>query len=136
MGSSIFRLTPHGDPGEQGKFGEYAALLFGDQKQQSRRDLESYATTLLLSLDRFSVCLDDGRMERRVSEDIKEAQQIGVRLTPTFAINGRLIEGLLTPKNLATLITLQKQQPVSDASRTSAPSAPVSDNPQAGGHTR
>jgi protein-disulfide isomerase len=95
---------------EQGKFWEYADLLFADQKQYTRQDLEGHAATLDLDLEGFAACLDDSRMRSRIDEDIEEAERINVKATPTLIINGRLIEGAPPPEKLATLITLEKQR--------------------------
>jgi protein-disulfide isomerase len=97
--------------GEQGKFWEYADLLFAEQqKAYTRQDLEIYATTLDLDTSRFTACLTDGQMKDLVRQDLEEAERIGIKATPTLVINGRLVEGLPTAQKLASLITAEKQR--------------------------
>ena len=95
---------------EQGKFWEYAGLLFADQTKFKRTDFETHARTARLDFEQFSACMDEGRTEALVKNDIDEATRIEVKATPTLVVNGRLIRGLPPIKKLATLVTLQKQQ--------------------------
>jgi protein-disulfide isomerase len=96
--------------GEQGKFWEYADLLFADQKEYTKADLESLADKLNLDTPRFQTCLADGQIRERIKRDIEEADRIGVKATPTLIINGHLIEGLPAPNKLASLVTAEKQR--------------------------
>jgi protein-disulfide isomerase len=96
--------------GEQGKFWEYADLLFADQKQYTRQDLDAYARVVDLDISRFDACLADGRMKSVIDEDVEEAQRIKIKATPTLIINGRLIEGLPSPQKFVTLLAVEKQQ--------------------------
>ena len=96
--------------GEQGKFWEYADLLFADQKEYTRPDLDMYAGAVSLDMDRFRACLNEGRTKDLVRQDLDEAQRIGIKATPTLVINGRLVEGLPSPERLALIIELEKQR--------------------------
>ena len=96
--------------GEQGKFWEYADLLFVDQKAYTRQDLETYAGALSLDIARFNACLDEGRTKVRIQEDVEEAAKVGIKATPTLVVNGRLIEGLPSPDQFATLLAIEKRQ--------------------------
>lgn len=96
--------------GEQGKFWEYADLLFADQKQYTRQDLETYAGGLSLDMARFNACLDDGHTRQFIRQDVEEAERVGVKATPTLVINGRLIEGLPPAQKLLSLLAVEKQQ--------------------------
>jgi protein-disulfide isomerase len=96
--------------GEQGQFWEYAELLFADQKEYTRADLENHASKLKLDLGRFQSCLNEVNTKDLVRKDIEEAERIGVKATPTLVINGHLIEGLPAPHKLASLVTAEKQR--------------------------
>ena len=96
--------------GEQGRFWEYADLLFGDQKLYTRQDLETYAGALSLDITRFNTCLGDGRMKGLIQADIEEAARVGVKATPTLVVNGHLIEGLPSPDQFTTMLALEKKQ--------------------------
>ncbi len=96
--------------GEQGKFWEYADLLFVDQKEYKRQDLETYAGAVSLDMGRFNACLDEGRVKNRIQEDIEEAGRVGIRATPTLVVNGHLIERLPSLDQFATMLALEKKQ--------------------------
>lgn len=95
--------------GEQGKFWEYANLLFADQKEYTRQDLETYAGAVSLDVGRFQACMADGRMQGVVRMDVDEARGINIKATPSLVINGHLIEGLPSPQQLVTVLNLEKQ---------------------------
>lgn len=95
--------------GEQGKFWEYAELLFSDQKQFTRQDLDTYAGTVGLEKERFNTCITSGRMKNALTEDVEEAERIGIKATPTLVVNGRLVEGLPSPQQFATLLAVTKK---------------------------
>ncbi len=94
---------------EQGKFWEYADLLFAEQTKFKRTDFDAHARTARLDFEQFCACMDDGRTEALVKNDIDEALRLGVEATPTLVVNGRLIRGLPPVHKLASLVTLQKQ---------------------------
>ena len=96
--------------GEQGKFWEYADLLFADQVRFARADFEAHAEALRLNLDGFRACLEETRIRDLVRDDIEEAERIEVQATPTLVANGRLIQGVPPAGKLATLVTLVKTQ--------------------------
>ena len=99
---------------EQGKFWEYADLLFADQTKFKRTDFDAHARTARLDFEQFSACMDDGRTEALVKNDIDEALRLEIKATPTLVVNGRLIRGLPPVGKLATLVTLRKQQETGD----------------------
>ena len=95
---------------EQGKFWEYADLLFAEQTRFKRTDFDAHARTARLDFEQFSACMDDGRATALVKNDIDEALRLEIKATPTLVVNGRVIRGLPPVSKLATLVTLQKQQ--------------------------
>lgn len=96
--------------GDQGRFWEYADLLFADQKEYTKTDLEEFAKTVNLDTERFQTCLAGPQAKDRIRRDVEEAERIGVKATPTLIANGRLIEGLPTSHKLASLVTIEKQR--------------------------
>jgi protein-disulfide isomerase len=84
--------------GAQGKFSEYADLLFENQEKWSQSKEEpaefaEYAKALDLDLVAFRKCADDPATSRRVEMDISEGNLKGVDATPTFLINGKRAVG-------------------------------------------
>jgi protein-disulfide isomerase len=95
---------------EQGKFWEYADLLFSDQKVYTPRDFQTYAGAVSLDMDEFNACIADGRMRGVVRQDIEEAHRINIKATPSLVINGRLVEGLPSLDKLVALVVLEKSK--------------------------
>jgi len=84
--------------GEQGKFKEYADLLFENQEKwaQSKekpKEFEAYAVQLKLDWPKITACADSAETLRRLKLDIAEGDLKGVNATPTFFINGRRAVG-------------------------------------------
>ncbi len=78
---------------EQGRFWEYAALLYRDPARLGRDDLIRYARELGLDTGRFVADLDSPRLAKEIDSAVAEADQLGVTATPTFFVNGRFFEG-------------------------------------------
>lgn len=84
---------------EQDAFWEYHDLLFFDQyggENQgafSQENLKQFAGDLGLDTEAFNTCLDSGRYESVVTAQRTTAQQLGVRSTPAFLINGQPVVG-------------------------------------------
>jgi protein-disulfide isomerase len=79
--------------GEQGKFWEMHDLLFANQQQLKRENLEKYAEGLGLDMTKFKAALDSGKYKRAIQMDQQTAAQFGARGTPSFFINGRPVRG-------------------------------------------
>lgn len=79
--------------GAQGAYWEYHDLLFLAQPSFSRTELQSYAGRLGLKADTFAACLDSGRFRQAIEADLREGLAAGVQGTPTFFVNGQVLEG-------------------------------------------
>lgn len=78
----------------QGKFFEYAALLFKRQDALDIPSLKKYATELGLDRARFDVALDSGKYSPEVKHDMDDGQIYGVGSTPTIFVNGKMLRTL------------------------------------------
>jgi protein-disulfide isomerase len=78
---------------DQGHFWEMHDLLFASQEALSPADLEGYATTVGLDVGAWQECLTSSAPGERIAVDKALARQSGVSATPTFFINGAVIEG-------------------------------------------
>lgn len=78
----------------QGKFFEYAALLFQRQKALDVASLKKYASELGLNRVRFDSELDKGIYADEVKHDLNDGEIYGVRGTPSIFINGVLLRVL------------------------------------------
>jgi protein-disulfide isomerase len=72
----------------QGKFFEYTALLFKNQKALDVPSLKKYASEVGLDRARFDAALDRGVYAAEVENDIQDGEMYGVGSTPTIFING------------------------------------------------
>jgi protein-disulfide isomerase len=72
----------------QGKFFEYIAVLFKNQKALDVPSLKKYASDLGLDRARFDAALDRGVYAAEVEKDVSDGELYGVSSTPTIFING------------------------------------------------
>jgi protein-disulfide isomerase len=78
----------------QGKFFEYAALLFQRQKALDLASLKKYASELGLDRVKFDAELDKGVYAAEVKHDMDDGEIYGVGSTPSIFINGVLLKTL------------------------------------------
>ncbi|MEP6920095.1 MAG: thioredoxin domain-containing protein [bacterium] len=74
---------------EQGKFWEYAHLLFHHQSALQVENLKAYASELSLDRAKFDAALESEAIKEQVQRDIVDGERIGVAATPTTFINGK-----------------------------------------------
>ena len=85
---------------DQGKFWEYHEKLYNSQQGENqgafnKDKLIAFGTELGLDATTFAACVNDEATLARVQADAAEGQQLGVRGTPNFFVNGRPISGAL-----------------------------------------
>ncbi len=78
--------------GKQNKYWEMFDKL-SHTKQLEQAQLTDYAKELKLNMKSFDACRKDETIANEVDKDFSEGANFGVRGTPAFFINGRLIEG-------------------------------------------
>jgi protein-disulfide isomerase len=78
----------------QGKFFEYAALLFKRQEALDISSLKKYASELGLDRARFDAALDGGTFAAEVRGDVVDGEMYGIDSTPTIFVNGVLLRTL------------------------------------------
>lgn len=86
--------------GDQGKFWNYHNTLFANWTGENVGDftndkLQKYAASLGLDASTFNRCLSSGKYASRLDQDVQAAKAAGIRATPSFVINGKLVEGAL-----------------------------------------
>ena len=87
----------------QGKFFEYAALLFKYQKALDVPSLKKYASDLGLNRARFDAALDRGVYTAEIKKDLEDGETYGIGSTPTIFINGVQLR-VLSPEGLRDAI--------------------------------
>lgn len=78
---------------DQGKFWEYSELLYSRAPAFADDQLKGYAAELGLDGGRFIRCLESGEKTQVVERDVREGSGYGVQSTPTFFINGQVVQG-------------------------------------------
>jgi len=76
---------------DQGKYWEYIALLFQNQKALEDDKLKEFASKAGLDRKKFDAELDAGIHAEKVQRDMQDAVRAGVKGTPTIFVNGRLV---------------------------------------------
>ena len=78
---------------EQGKFWEFHNKLFENQTKLDDTDIKSYAKALAMDEKRFAECFDGKKHTDVIEKSRKEAESLGIQATPSFVINGTLLQG-------------------------------------------
>jgi protein-disulfide isomerase len=82
---------------EQGKFAEYADILYTNQadwgKTGGTQSFKTYARQLGLKADQFNKCVDDKKYEDKIAADAAEAASFGVNGTPGTFVGDTFVGG-------------------------------------------
>lgn len=83
--------------GDQGKYWEMHDMLFINQEQWANlrtpnNTYASYASQLGLSRTDFETCLSSGTHQQTINASMQSAVAAGVQATPTFNVNGQLVD--------------------------------------------
>ena len=84
--------------GDQGKFWEYHDTLYSHWTGENVGDfspdhLHQFAVSVGLDTKTFDECFSQGKYKGQVMQDAIDAKSDGIRATPSFLINGKLLEG-------------------------------------------
>lgn len=85
----------------QGQFWVYHDRLYNEQTLWSKatappvEDFLRFAREAGLDLDRFAACLGDRSIEARIRQEHSTGLDLGVRSTPSFFVNGKLVVGVV-----------------------------------------
>ena len=95
----------------QGMFWEMHDMLYANQQQLARTDLEGYAEELGLDMERFRYALDSGIYEQTIKDEIAEGQKFGVQGTPSWFVNGVFQSGALPADAIRAKIAEHEMEP-------------------------
>jgi protein-disulfide isomerase len=100
---------------EQDAFWPYHDTLFLNQRGENGgafadENLRTFAAAIGLNEGDFSSCLGSNRYRNEINDGIVEARDLGVQSTPTFAINGELVEGGLSFEQFQSIIDQELSQ--------------------------
>lgn len=79
--------------GTQGKFWEMHDLLFSRQEVLSNQALSQFAIELKLDRRRFERDMRSTALDRQIEAESRQAQDLGLKGTPCFLINDKLVQG-------------------------------------------
>ena len=79
--------------GRQGKFWEMHDKIFANNRQLDEDTFKGYAQELGLNMAKFEKDMKDPDISKEWEDDKVEAGKQGVRSTPTFFINGKMVRG-------------------------------------------
>ncbi|HLD33788.1 MAG TPA: thioredoxin domain-containing protein [Candidatus Nanoarchaeia archaeon] len=77
---------------DQGKFWEYLDAAFAQSPNLQNKNLKVIASQTGLDREKFDACLDSGAKRKVVEGDLKLGDVRNVQGTPTFIINGKVLE--------------------------------------------
>lgn len=88
---------------EQEAFPPMRDRLFAEQSSWVEADdprelFVGYAREEGLDVERFTSCLEEGRRDDEVQQNIELGRQVGIRGTPTFMVDGNVIQGNRPPE--------------------------------------
>jgi len=80
---------------EQGmdKFWKMHDKMFSDQAKLNVDDLKASAKSLGMNAQKFNECLDANKYLSQIDQDIASAEKVEVKSTPTFFVNGKIVQG-------------------------------------------
>ena len=79
--------------GEQDSFWQFHDKLFSNEYGLGSSAYTRYASDLDLDTAAFEACLDSGKFDQFIQEDMDFSLNLGVQSTPTFFVNGLAIVG-------------------------------------------
>ena len=88
----------------QGKFWQMHDILFKNQQNIKRPDLEKYAKEIGLDVEKFKKDIDSPATKKRVDDDSELGKKLGVQGTPNFFINGRPLRGAVPYEQFKTAV--------------------------------
>lgn len=89
---------------EQGKFWEFADIMFDNQDGLSEDFYTSTATDIGLDMDQYADCYESEKYADDITEDASSGQTAGVSGTPATYINGVSVSGAVPYETLAGII--------------------------------
>ena len=83
--------------GEQGSdyFWKLHDLMFKDQASLTQDQLTKIAKKIGVNVEKFSKCLESNKFLSKIKDDMALGQELGIKSTPTFFVNGQLLNGAL-----------------------------------------
>jgi len=68
-------------------------LMFKNQNSLSKKDLKELAKRAGLDSSKLANCLESNKFKQKVSMDIQQGRDLGLKSVPVFFVNGKLVNG-------------------------------------------
>ncbi|NWF64375.1 MAG: DsbA family protein [Chloroflexi bacterium] len=91
---------------DQNAYWDYHGKLFSSETL-GRETYIQYATDLNLNVEEFTACLDSGKHDEFIAQDMEFALNLGVQSTPTFFVNGLAIVGAQPLSSFQQIIDME-----------------------------
>ncbi len=88
----------------QGKFWEMHDALFATQGKFEPDDLDALADEIGLDLAKYRRDIADPAVAAMLQKDIADAKALGIKGTPSFLVNGRLVVGARPAEEITALV--------------------------------
>lgn len=108
-GNSVYAATALEAAGAQGRYWDMLDILFqyqpewGDHRAPKPELIPKLAARIGLDMKAFEQSLNDPAHRKKIERDLEDGKRVGVTGTPTFFVNGKILEGL-GYESLKTLI--------------------------------
>mgnify|MGYP006293650911 CR=1 FL=1 len=89
---------------DQNRFWDYHNILFENAPALAVADLKTYAESIGLNTGEFNQCLDSGKYQQAVENELADARALGLRGVPSFIVNGKRLVGPPSFEQLAATI--------------------------------
>jgi protein-disulfide isomerase len=86
------------------KFWKYHDLLFKQQDKMDNATLEAHAKAVGADVAKFKTCFEGKKYAQAVEADMAYGEKVGVRSTPTFFVNGQIINGAVPIEQFSEVI--------------------------------
>jgi len=86
------------------KFWKFHDLVFKNQQGLDEAGLEKLAKEAGANVDKFKECVKAKKFAKHVEDDMSYGEKVGVRSTPTFFVNGQMINGAVPIEQFAEII--------------------------------
>lgn len=87
-----------------GKYWEYHDEIYKNQGSLGTALFEQISSRLGLPMDEWKKCMEDKKVKDAVRNDYNEGVKLGVRGTPAFFINGKMLSGAQPYDNFKKII--------------------------------
>jgi protein-disulfide isomerase len=78
--------------------------MFADQTKLDKANLIATAKKMGVKEAPFTACLESGKFKSAIDADMAEGTSIGIKSTPTFFVNGKMINGAQPLENFSEVI--------------------------------